>query len=408
MGGRGGVIGGEVGPLAGALVPRRTVAVELRAAVPPKAGSTASLHLGTARTTARIDPIGAAPAGVAEPVGGGPDAAEARPVLARLRLHRPMVAIGGDRFVLRGSDVEGPAGAVLGGGVVLDARPPRTRPRGKRRGVLEAILAADAATAMRALVAEAAPRALSLDALASRFPLDAKDLGRSAERMVERGDIARVKARLVIERSALFAMAAKARALVIAHHRQAPLDRGLPRETLRRQLGDIAGPDVAEEAIRIAARSTPHVPGEPITVEADVARLPSFAAGAPPGALQGALDAGSRAVLAAGLKGVSEHAMREATGSSPKEVKALLAKLVREGLAFHAGELWFSRAAFEELRARVAAHLAAAPRLTIADFKSMSGLGRKQAIVLLEQLDREGTTRREGDDRLPGPQLKQG
>jgi hypothetical protein len=32
----------------------------------------------------------------------------------------------------------------------------------------------------------------------------------------------------------------------------------------------------------------------------------------------------------------------------------------------------------------------------------MSGLGRKQAIVLLEQLDREGTTRREGDDRVRG------
>ena len=37
---------------------------------------------------------------------------------------------------------------------------------------------------------------------------------------------------------------------------------------------------------------------------------------------------------------------------------------------------------------------------TIADFKELSGLGRKQAIVLLEQFDREGITRREGDDRV--------
>ena len=48
------------------------------------------------------------------------------------------------------------------------------------------------------------------------------------------------------------------------------------------------------------------------------------------------------------------------------------------------------------------AHLAKAPKLTIAEFKEMSGLGRKQAIVLLEQLDREGTTRRDGDDRVAG------
>ena len=41
-----------------------------------------------------------------------------------------------------------------------------------------------------------------------------------------------------------------------------------------------------------------------------------------------------------------------------------------------------------------------APRLTIADFKEISGMGRKQSIVLLEQLDREGVTRRDGDDRV--------
>ncbi len=49
-------------------------------------------------------------------------------------------------------------------------------------------------------------------------------------------------------------------------------------------------------------------------------------------------------------------------------------------------------------------HLARAPKLTIAEIKDMTGLGRKQIIVLLEQFDREGTTRREGEgDRVKGP-----
>ena len=72
------------------------------------------VHVGTART-ARIDPTGAAEA----------DAEPGAPTLARLRLGKAIVVVGGDRFVLRGSDVEGPAGAVLGGGEVLDAKPPR-------------------------------------------------------------------------------------------------------------------------------------------------------------------------------------------------------------------------------------------------------------------------------------------
>jgi selenocysteine-specific elongation factor len=75
---------------------------------------------------------------------------------------------------------------------------------------------------------------------------------------------------------------------------------------------------------------------------------------------------------------------------------------VRDGAAAHAGELWFGRAAFDDLGARVLAHLAKSGRLTIADFKALTGLGRRQAIPLLELLDREGVTKREGDDRVAG------
>ncbi|HVY45159.1 MAG TPA: SelB C-terminal domain-containing protein, partial [Minicystis sp.] len=132
----------------------------------------------------------------------------------------------------------------------------------------------------------------------------------------------------------------------------------------------------------------------------DVVRLASFGGAPEGGAAAGALAAATKAVAAAELKGVTEHAVLVATNASPKEVKAILAKLVRENVALHAGELWFSRASFEGLKAKVVAHLERAPKLTIAEFKDMSGLGRKQAIVLLEQLDREGVTRREGDDRL--------
>jgi selenocysteine-specific elongation factor len=110
----------------------------------------------------------------------------------------------------------------------------------------------------------------------------------------------------------------------------------------------------------------------------------------------------------AALKGMSELAVQQATGAAPREVKAILAKLVRDGLAVHTGELWFWRAAVDALRAKVIEHLSRAPKLTIAEFKEMSGLGRKQAIVLLEQLDREGTTRREGDDRLRGAKFAAG
>jgi len=382
--------------------PTSLLDVALQAAAALKPGAKASLYVGTARTTARIDLVG----------GGGAAAKEdedaSRPTaLVRLKLERPLVVVGGDRFVLRGSDVEGPSGAVIGGGVVLDARPPRARPRTKRRIVLEALAAADPSATIQALVSEAAPRHFERAALASRFVLRANALAKAADSLADRGAVTRLKGEGWVDRAALVGLASTARKLVAEHHKAAPLDRGLVLETLRRQLTAIAGADAAEEAMRLAAapsgasRAAGSLDGEPIVVEGDIVRLASFGTRGIDPSVAGVVAIAARVLADAALKGMTEFGLREATGTNPKELRAVLAKLARDGLALHAGELWFSRASFDDLKARVVERLRATPRLTIADFKSLSGLGRKQAIVLLEQLDREGVTRRDGDDRVP-------
>ncbi|MCC6552855.1 MAG: selenocysteine-specific translation elongation factor [Polyangiaceae bacterium] len=383
----------------------RLVDVLLRPTAEIRHGMSGSLYIGTARSTARIALLGSPAAGEAPP-----DRAEAPPpdqrgaapreVLARLRLSRPIVVVGGDRFVLRGSDVEGPAGAVLGGGEVLDARPPRARPRARRRAALIALAEGSAPRAALALIDEAAPRPFPRAALGARFRVPAQDLLKAAERLVEKGDVARLKAAGWIQRAALIELASSARAQVAAHHERAPLDRGLPLETLRQRLSTASSSEAAEEAMRLAASKNASITGEPILIDGDVARLPSFTGRPAQGSAAGALGAASRAVVEAGLKGVTEHGVGELTSSPPREVKAILAKLVRDGVAIHAGDLWFSRAAVDELRAKVLAHLTAQGKLTVADFKAISGLGRKQTIILLEQLDREGLTRRQGDERV--------
>jgi selenocysteine-specific elongation factor len=377
----------------------RMVDVLLRATAEVRHGMSGSLYVGTARSSARIALLRSPPAEGEAPEGEG-EGAPAGEVLARLRLSRPVVVVGGDRFVLRGSDVEGPAGAVLGGGVVLDARPPRARPRERRRAALLALAEGAAGRAALALVDEAAPRPFPRAALGARFSVPAADLQKAAEKLVEKGEIARLKTSGWIKRAALVDLARAARAQVAGHHEKAPLDRGLVLETLRRKLGAASSAEAAEEAIRLAASKNASIPGEPIVVEGDIARLASFSGTAAKGAAAGALGAATRAVIEAGLKGVTEHGVGELTASPAREVKAILAKLVRDGVAIHAGDLWFSRAAVDELREKVRAHLERSGKLTVADFKAISGLGRKQTIILLEQLDREGLTRRQGDERV--------
>jgi selenocysteine-specific elongation factor len=254
---------------------------------------------------------------------------------------------------------------------------------------------------VRALVEEAAPRSLPREAFGARFPLPAEALRKAAESLAHKGEIVAIKGHGWIGTARLNELAQSARSLAAEHHKQAPLDRGIPLETLRQKIAASAGPEAAEEAIRLAAARTPGLKGEPIVIEGDIARLASFGKSPADASATGALAVAIKLIGDAGLKGVSEFAVKEATGALPREVKAILARVVRDNIAVHTGELWFSRAAFNELRDRVLEHFQRAPRITIAEFKELSGLGRKQAIVLLEQLDREGVTRREGDDRLP-------
>src|SRR5205085_2334603 len=82
-----------------------------------------------------------------------------------------------------GANVDGPAGAVCGGGVVLDARPPRTVRAHKRVAMLEALRVGDAAAVVHALAEERAPESFDKAALASRFPVDAAELAAAAAKL---------------------------------------------------------------------------------------------------------------------------------------------------------------------------------------------------------------------------------
>jgi selenocysteine-specific elongation factor len=86
-------------------------------------------------------------------------------------------------------------------------------------------------------------------------------------------------------------------------------------------------------------------------------------------------------------------------GVEPARARSLLQMLLRRGrLVKLADELVFHVEALVELRRKVAA--LKGRRLSVPEFKDLAGVSRKYAIPLLEYLDREHVTRREGDLRL--------
>ncbi len=354
------------------------VDVLLRGVHSLKRGSAVTAHVGTASTEARVDSLLAWSDGA----------------IARVRLSHPAPVAGGDRIVLRGG-IGGPSGAVAGGGLVVDARPDRRASGARRRALAAALATLSPADSARALVAASAPRPLLRAALESRFAVDAARLAKAAD---EDPSLARVQDLGWIARTQLDAAVARARELVREHHEKAPLERGLPLETLRARLGAAGGRVLAAEIIRIAASDGPA--RDRLVLDGDVVRL-----GQAPAVAQssGKTDALAKELTAAGVAGITEFTLTQHTSVAGTGLRAALQKLAREGAAVRLGELWFAAEVLAEARRRLLGHFAsqgAGATVTVVQFKELAGLARKQAVAMLEHFDQLGLTRRQGDARV--------
>jgi selenocysteine-specific elongation factor len=350
-----------------------------------KRGADVSIHMGTAHTPARVTRVDTLQEGVQ---------------LARFALQGSRPLRGGDKVIVRGLSASKDASAVsvAGGGTVTDARPSK-RSRGlARKELARAVLAGDAKTVATLLLAEVTPRPLEPYDLRGRLSLAEADLEGAIDAGLARGELVKIGAGALAKKD-LALLADLARGWVKDHVARAPLDRGMPLATLQQRLEGRAGPKAAEAAILAARAKRSNDDPDVIAIEGDVAVLAARSIKVDP-ALAGALERARAELGTAGAHGVSANRIAEVTSAPPPRVRAILAALERQGAAVHAGDLWFASELVEGLRARVVGHFAAAKSLTVIEFKTMGGLARKQAVLLLEHFDQVGLTRRAGEARV--------
>jgi selenocysteine-specific elongation factor len=88
-----------------------------------------------------------------------------------------------------------------------------------------------------------------------------------------------------------------------------------------------------------------------------------------------------------------------ASGIEPNRARPILQMLMKEGkLVRITGDLTLHAAALKALREQLAARKG--HKFSVTEFKEWTSVSRKYAIPLLEFLDRERVTRREGDARV--------
>ena len=351
-------------------------AVELlRGAHKPLASRTrVRVHLGTAEVLARVVQTRAIGPGETGP--------------ARLVLETPLVARGGERFVLRSFSPV----TTIGGGVMLDPFPTQ-RTRLRRRRIVP-----DQTPAQRleALVVEAGLAGVATDTLAVRLGVAPR---RVTTVIAEVGDGLLALGEMLVASAAVTAEAARLAEVLRRHHKEHPIDPGMSLQALRATVGGGAATSPPPAAV-VDAVLEQGVRGRKLEIVESVARVPGWRPAFDARA-SGARDQVARRVAEAKWQVPTVAELERELPNAP--VRAVLAHLAREGVVEQMDQERYAAApALAEFRAVLEATLTELGSATPAELRDRLGLTRKYLIPLLEWADRRGVTRRAGDARVLG------
>ena len=311
--------------------------------------------------------------------------------LAQVRLEEPLAPRYDDRFIVRSySPVY-----TIGGGVVLDALPPRrTTLKPHERELLDALLAHDLASAATGLLGLAALPMTSAEVAAAlgvpRVQV-ADELNRAnLERLKVGGETYFVTA------EALDASVEAIERELLAFHAEDTARDG-DRDRSRCATASTGGSSRASSTRSSRWRSS----GVSRSSEKGQVRHPKAAASALADEAAAAAALLSR-LEAAGLAPPAVGELAEQAGIDAAVARKVLGKLAAEQRVVRVtSDLHFSLDAIHEARDKLVGALQAAPAgLTAAELRDVLGVSRKYAIPLLEFVDAQGVTRREGDLRM--------
>ena len=289
----------------------------------------------------------------------------------RFALRDPLLLLPGDRFIVR---MFSPV-VTIGGGTVLDvAAPPKMR-RVQLDQRLSKLESGGAKERVALLVSES-KYGMSVDDLVARTGLRPSEIGHSPDNWL-------------VDPAWVTLKATQLREILKDFHRKNPLQPGLAKEALRSR--ELPGaPAFLLEMVLGHARD--------IVSEGEIVRLASHCV-----ALKQDEEAAVEKIEALFKQGAlavpATSEVLSKSGVEPARARSLLQILLKNRKLIRVGDdLIYHATAIESLRGMLTTRKGT--RFSVAEFKDWTGVSRKYAIPLLEFLDRERVTRREGDSRI--------
>jgi len=307
----------------------------------------------------------------------------------QLELRDPVVAVRGDRYILRRPS----PGETLGGGVIVD-----NQPKGRHKRFNEKVLKSLAALAAGSpadilLEAALALNAASVKEVVTRSRLEAEPAAQALQENLESGQLIQLEDGNLTISSDLLVIAAphwealrdKAIQMVQAYHKNSPLRRGIPREELKSRLklqprafNALVRKLVAENEI-VEAGSTLAVVGHEIR-----------------------FDSGQQAKVQGLMRKFAQNpysppSVKESQAEVGEDVVNALVELGQ--LKQVSPDVLFRTEDFEQMVSKVRVFITENGQITVADARDLFDSSRKYMLALLEHLDATGVTIRDGDFR---------
>ncbi len=326
-----------------------------------------SVHIGAEERSAAVTILGAAEI---EPDTTG---------WVQLRFKEPIAATRDQRLVIR---IPSPARTVAGG-VVADVSPRHRRSDQQALERLTDLLSPLPDVALMAALEGDRPR--SAEEVAFRSGLSSRDAAASVSRLVEAGEVRAVGQRYITS-TRWTRITIRVQEALRDFHANQPLRRGMSKEELRSKIGWRFG-NWAEVVRTLVKAEILHEDGPSIA-------LPQHGGGT--SSRRGDADAVLRLLKADPYAPPSGSLLLKCTGADDSLLSAMAVEgeIVRVDFG-----LYFERGVYDDMVRRIVEVIRRDGAVTVATVRDLFGTSRKYALSLLEHLDDEHITRRNGDVR---------
>ncbi len=311
---------------------------------------------------------------------------------AQLRLSEKLASKTGDRFVVRFySPME-----TIGGGVILNPSPPK-RSR-KDDAALKSIQIRENGSAEQQIYFALSEMGFAPTADILRLELNMEETEFSAglETLLKSGEVLEILACRYLTTDSMRKIVAKCREILDEYHKLFPLQQGLNSAQLRQKLfGDeelTVGNAILEKLahdniIRIAPNGRVALSDFKVSLSKRQQALKYLI-------LQQYREAGYEALTI-------EEALSRVPQSEKRDADHVIESLLQEGeLVKLSPKVLWERGVFNEAIRIAEEHFKNNEVLTMPQFRDMLGTSRKYALAFLEYLDRNGITKKVGDNRV--------